>query len=145
MTDTLTLNGQVLGQAERATRALLEVLLAETGTPFEQWVTINLVHAEGGSIDEADLVQRLASGLRIDGEAALDVVGALRSPALLQTADDARCVELTAAGAARHDRIRAGIDQITERLYGDVAHDDLVTAGRVLTLVTERAKAELAR
>ena len=32
MTQPATLNGQVIGQAERATRAVLEVLLAETDT-----------------------------------------------------------------------------------------------------------------
>ena len=42
MTKAPTLNGQVIGQAERATRAVLEVLLADTDTPFTQWVAINL-------------------------------------------------------------------------------------------------------
>jgi len=41
--------------------------------------------------------------------------------------------------------LRSGIDRITERLYADLPVDDLVTARRVLAIVTERANAELAQ
>ncbi len=59
--------------------------------------------------------------------------------------DDAdAAVELTADGLALHRRIRAGIDQITERLYGDLPRDDLATTGRILATVTQRANAVLA-
>jgi hypothetical protein len=37
MTDTPTLTGQDIGQAENAVRAVFDALLAETGTTFHQW------------------------------------------------------------------------------------------------------------
>ena len=40
MTTTPTLNGRIIGQAERATRALLENLLATTGIGFQPWVAL---------------------------------------------------------------------------------------------------------
>jgi hypothetical protein len=51
---------------------------------------------------------------------------------------------LTSSGSAVFDQINAGVRQVTERLYGDIAVGDLVTARRVLAIVTERANAMLA-
>src|SRR5262245_3752500 len=71
MTEAPTLNGQVLGQAERATRALLDEVLAETSTPFEQWVALLLLSTtEPQTRDsfERDLADRLrapASDIRL--------------------------------------------------------------------------------
>jgi hypothetical protein len=53
-------------------------------------------------------------------------------------------VVLTSSGSAVFDQINAGVRQVTERLYGDIAVGDLVTARRVLAIVTERANAMLA-
>ena len=43
------LNGQDIGQAEHATRAVLDRLLARTGTQFRGWVILNLLAAGGGT------------------------------------------------------------------------------------------------
>jgi hypothetical protein len=43
-----------------------------------------------------------------------------------------------------HSRIRTTIAEITQRLWGDLPAEDLATAGRVLSIITERASAELA-
>ena len=53
-------------------------------------------------------------------------------------------VGLTEAGQARHREIRAALNEVTARLFGDFPPEDLATAGRVLTIVTARADAELA-
>ena len=50
----------------------------------------------------------------------------------------------TSAGQQLHTRIRVGVAQITERLWGDLPAADLETAARVLTIVLDRAGAEFA-
>ena len=133
------LNGQVIGQAERSTRAVLERLLATSDTPFHQWVTLNLLGAAPHS--EPDLVEHLTTGLLIEPAAAQATVDAARSNGLIEGFDN---VVFTAAGQARYDAISAGIADITARLYSDLSHDDLVVARRVLETLTERARAALA-
>ena len=140
MTQPATLNGQVIGQAERATRAVLEVLLAETDTTFTNWVALNLVATHGDMTVES-LVEQLVTGLRIpDSEARTSIEDLVRTE--LMTASDV--ARLTADGMARYQRISDGIADITRRLYHDLPHDDLVVARRVLETLTERARAELA-
>ena len=51
----------------------------------------------------------------------------------------------TDAGSQLYGRIRTAIAGITDRLWGDLAPEDLTVAGRVLGTVLERANAELAR
>ena len=67
MSQTPTLNGQIIGQTERASSAVLDALLAETGTSFEAWVTLNLI-ATNGEMSADTLIDRLVAGLFI-GEA----------------------------------------------------------------------------
>ena len=144
MTQAPTLNGQVIGQAERATRAVLELLLAETDTPFVQWVALNLAAQAEAAQRETTvdaLVEQLVTGLRIDGFEAGAAIDALVAESLV-TIDGA--VRLTADGTAKYLRISDGITEITQRLYRDLPQDDLVVARRVLETLTERARAELA-
>ena len=139
MTQAATLNGQVIGQAERATRAVLEVLLAETGTAFTNWVALNLVVTHADMTTDS-LVEQLVTGLRItDSEARTSIDDLVRTTLLTASGT----VRLTAAGRARYQRISDGIAEITRRLYHDLPHDDLVAARRVLETLTERARAEL--
>ena len=141
MSITPTLNGQIIGQTEKATRAVLDRLLDRTGTTFHQWVVINLVGGEPLTA-EADIVARLVQGLKIDEAAAHRAVGDARSLGLVTV--EVGTVGLTGAGLARFEAVRAAIDGITGRLYGDLPADDLHTAARVLTVITARANAELA-
>lgn len=130
----MTLNGQVIGQAERATRAVLDRLLERVGTPFEQWVALNLT-ATSGPLGPGELAGRL----RIPLGSATGALSALTTDGLLATDGT-----LTAAGRDRHAEITTGLTAITDRLYGDLPADDLAAAGRVLTTITARATAELA-
>ncbi|GAA4432021.1 hypothetical protein ACFQV2_30445 [Actinokineospora soli] len=125
------MNGQIIGQAERSTRAVLDRLLDDHATTFEQWVALNL--AAGGGTRE-QITTRMTSALRLDKS----TVDALFAGPLF--ADDT----LTAAGRERYHRIADGVAAITERLYCGIPAEDLATAARVLTTVTERADAELA-
>jgi DNA-binding MarR family transcriptional regulator len=146
MTDTPTLNGQDIGQAERATRAVLDALLAETSTSFQSWVTLNVLATSGSVLEQDQLVQRITSGLKVGEPSVRATLDELTAAGLITQAADAHSgVELTAAGQSLYRRVRSGIDSITERLYGDLPAEDLAIAHRVLAIVTERANAELAR
>jgi hypothetical protein len=140
---TPTLNGQLIGQAQLATRAVLDQLLAETGTPFVQWVVLNVLATSGGTLPRSELVDRVASGLKVDESDARGALGELVAARFVE--DDDSTARLTGPGAARYGQIQAGIDAITARLYGDLPPADLAAAARVLTIVTERANASLAR
>ncbi|WP_042381832.1 MarR family winged helix-turn-helix transcriptional regulator [Streptacidiphilus melanogenes] len=143
MSTTPTLNGQVIGQAHLATRALLGPVLDRTGTTFDQSVVLNAL--SGGDDDRAQLVARLAGNLKTTDAAVADVVAGLAAAGLLEPAPgDGSRLRLTDAGLTRNQEIRTAIDALTRRLYGDIPAEDLATAGRVLALVTARANAELA-
>jgi len=136
----MTLNGQIIGQAERATRTLLDLRLRETGLTFEQWVAVNQVHSGVGA--RPALVARLVHGLKIDDEAARAAVDGVIDLGLVTVGEDE--LALTPAGLHRFALVSGEIASIAGRLYGDVPPEDLAVAGRVLALLTERANAELA-
>jgi DNA-binding MarR family transcriptional regulator len=141
--DVPTLTGQDIGQAERATRAVLDALLAETETSFLQWVTVNVLAGAGSPVERERLVAQLTTGLRIDEPTALPAVDEVITRGLVVGTGEPVRLELTPAGQARYRTIRQGIDQIAQRLYGDLPPEDLATAHRILAIVAERANAEL--
>ena len=144
---TPTLNGQDIGQAEKATRAVLDRTLARTGTQFHGWVILNLLGTGGRALGEDELTGRVAHGLKI-GDAAVHAAAAELAWQGLISREPAAAggthVALTAACAARFGQIQDGIRQVSARLYGSLPETDLATAHRVLATVTERANAELA-
>jgi DNA-binding MarR family transcriptional regulator len=137
-----TLTGQDIGQAEKATRAVLDSLLADANTRFHEWVAIRLIAKSGGSLDHTDVVNQMVHGLKITAGDATSTLAALEAADLVRT--DAASVVLTSSGSAVFDQINAGVQQVTEHIYGDIPVADLVTARRVLAIVTERANAILA-
>ena len=142
-----TLTGQDIGQAEHATRAVLDRLLARTGTQFRGWVIINLLAAGGGALGEDDLTRRITHGLKIGEDAVHAAAAELSWQGLISrepAAGGGTRVALTPAGSARFEQIQGGIGQVTQRLYGGLPETDLAVAHRVLATVTERANAELA-
>ncbi|MGH9288609.1 MAG: MarR family winged helix-turn-helix transcriptional regulator [Acidimicrobiales bacterium] len=144
MSQTPTLTGQDIGQAERATRAVLDALLAETGTTFHQWVILNVMAGAASPVELDPLVQRLTHGLKIDRPTALGAIDEVVAKGLVSRSGGPVRLALTPAGDTRFRAVRHGIDQITHRLYDDLPPEDLATAHRILAIVTERANAELA-
>lgn len=147
MTNPPTLNGQDIGQAESAVRAVLNRLLARTGTPFHGWVILNLLGRSGGSRGEDELTGQVVHGLKISEDAARAAAAELAWQGLISRQPQAgpgMKLALTEAGAARFEEIQGGIGEVTARLYGGLPEDELATAHRVLATVTERANAELA-
>jgi hypothetical protein len=135
-----TLDGRIIGQTERSTRAVLERLLARHDTGFETWVAINLLSQPGAPATSDVLIERLVEGLRIPEIDAWATLDAARRTGLVEGTDT---IALTAAGVERYEAISAGIAGITERLYADLPAADLEVAARVLLTLTERAAVEL--
>jgi len=145
MTSTTPIvNGQLVGLTHYASRALLESVLARTGTTFPQSVALRAIADDGGDAERARLVDRVTAALKFsdDGAARL-AVEELVAAKLLDTPTADR-VSLTDSGRELFDSIQSGGREIASRLYADIPQEDLETAGRVLTVVLERANAELA-
>jgi DNA-binding MarR family transcriptional regulator len=137
------LTGQDIGLAERATRALQDRVLAEIGTPLEQWVALRLVVTSGGWVRVEQVVAQMVNGLNMAEADAYATVAALEARGDALADQETRDVKLTDTGRARFECISAAVQRITTALYGDLPAEDLAAARRVLVTVTERAKTEL--
>ncbi|KPI16996.1 hypothetical protein OK074_1789 [Actinobacteria bacterium OK074] len=137
-------NGRLLGLAHYASRTLLEVELAPVGLGFYHTVALRNVADNGGTAERDSLVGRLLDTVRILDEAtARQTVDELTATQALVTPAPGR-LGLTDRGRALHEHAQAEGLRIAARLYADIPRAELETAGRVLSLVLERANAELA-
>ncbi|NRQ31815.1 hypothetical protein HII36_08175 [Nonomuraea sp. NN258] len=141
MTAPITLNPQILGQAENAHRALLERTLTGTGLTYRHWVTLKIAAVSGPAIQHEQLAARAAGALKIDVQAVGESITHLASSGLLDVRSGA--VGLTARGHDLHQRLSAAIGQTISRLYSAVSAEDLQVAGRVLATITAHANTEL--
>jgi hypothetical protein len=139
------LTPQIIGQAEKTMNAILFRLLAGPGLTEAQWITLTLIAAGGESTGRGRLVSQVAHGLKASEAQAREHLASLVAAQLVQDpGDDAGPVHFTAAGTQVFGQIRGATAEITKRLWGDLPAADLATAGRVLSIITERANAELA-
>ncbi len=140
-----TLSPQIIGATERALGALMNRVLATTGGTFPQWVALTMIANAEDWIDRERLTGQLADALAVDAWETSAVVTELIESDLLRTPlGSAQRLELSERGRDRHARTRAAIDDVIGRLFGGAADEDLQTAGRLLSLITARARAELA-
>ncbi|MCZ7374334.1 MarR family winged helix-turn-helix transcriptional regulator [Micromonospora sp. WMMC250] len=142
MSTVPTLNGQVIGQAHYATRALLERAVAPLGLSFGQVLALNAL--AGGPVERDHLTQRITSTLKVDAPAVHEVIAGLVDAHLVRDDTDGARIRLTDTGHAAQARVTDAVSGITARLYADIPADEASAAARVLTLVTQRANAELA-
>ncbi|MFE2647948.1 MarR family transcriptional regulator [Streptomyces nigra] len=138
------LDPRVIALAHYASRALLEQVVARHGATFQQSVTLRAAAAAGGGPVERDrLVGEVVGSLKCEPAEARSVVDGLVSAGLL-AADGPTAVRVTDAGRELQAATSAETAPITARVYADLPEEDLAVAGRVLTLITERANRELA-
>lgn len=137
------LDPRVIALAHYASRALLERVLARHGATFQQSVTLRLVNVADGPVERDHLVDGVVGALKIDAAEAHSVVDELIAAQLLAPQEPYR-VRITDAGRELYERTSAETAPISARVYADLPTEDLAAAGRVLTLITERANAELA-
>ncbi|MDN3026915.1 MarR family transcriptional regulator [Streptomyces sp. S.PB5] len=137
------LNPRVIALAHYAARAVLEQVLARHDLTFQQSVTLRLAAVADGPVERDDIVGGVVDSLKIDAAAARSVVDELIAAELLAVPETAQ-VRITDAGRELYDTTSAATAPITARVYAGIPEADLAVAGRVLTLITERANAELA-
>ncbi|MCZ4604184.1 MarR family transcriptional regulator [Streptomyces sp. Lzd4kr] len=134
---------RVIALAHYAGRALLENVLARHGSTFQQSVTLRLVAVAEGPVERDALVDGVVGALKIDAAEAHSVVDELIGAGLL-AAQEPSAVRITDAGRERWASTSAATAPITARVYDGIPKEDLAVAGRVLTLITQRANAEFA-
>ncbi|MFI9766471.1 MarR family transcriptional regulator [Streptomyces sp. NPDC052415] len=142
-TTTPRLDPRVIALAHYAARAVLEHVLARHGTTFQQSVTLRLAALADGPAEREHLVDGVVGSLKIDAVDAEGVLDEVLAAGLLAPDGPSR-VRITDAGRERFDTTSAETAPISARIYAGIPEDDLAVAGRVLTLITERANAELA-
>ncbi|MCL8010140.1 MarR family transcriptional regulator [Streptomyces sp. AS02] len=142
-TPTPLVNPRVIALAHYAGRSLLEQVLARHGATFQQSVTLRLVAVADGPIERDRLVDGVVGALKIDAAEVHSVVDELIAAELVAPQEPSQ-VRITDAGRELYDRTSAETAPITARIYAGLSTEDLAAAGRVLTLITERADAELA-
>ncbi|WP_369032680.1 MarR family winged helix-turn-helix transcriptional regulator [Streptomyces adonidis] len=136
------LNPRVIALAHYAARGVLENVLARHGVTFQQSVTLRLTVVADGPVDREHLVGEIVDALKIDKADAHTVVDELVGGGLL-TADSA-LLTVTDAGRELYRTTSAETAPYSARIYAGIPDGDLAVAGRVLSLITERANAELA-
>jgi DNA-binding MarR family transcriptional regulator len=136
MSEYPTLTPRVIGETEKTLNAFLGRLLAGTGVTEPQWVILSIAVAGGGSVTP----QQAAFALKLTEPQAQDQLEQLTAAGYLTDG-----ISVTPRARDLFSRTRAATHEITERLWGDLPAEDLATAGRVLSIITERANAELAR
>ncbi|WP_210587062.1 winged helix DNA-binding protein [Streptomyces sp. GESEQ-35] len=142
-TTTPPVDPRVIALAHYAGRALLEKVLARHGATFQQSVTLRLVAVADGPVERDRLVESVVGALKIDAAETHSVVDELLTAGLLAPQEPSR-VRITDAGRELYNATSAETAPITARIYAGIPTEELTAAGRVLTLITERADAEFA-
>ncbi|WP_225828727.1 MarR family transcriptional regulator [Streptomyces naphthomycinicus] len=136
-------DGRTVALAHYAARALLERTLAPHGISFLQSVTLRLAVVAEGPVERAGLIDGAVGAVKIDAAEAERAVGELTAAGLVTPEGPSR-VRATDAGRRLYGTASGESAAIAERLYEGISEEDRAVAGRVLTLVAQRADAELA-
>ncbi|MEU9916815.1 MarR family transcriptional regulator [Streptomyces sp. NPDC051001] len=142
-TTTPLLDPRVIALAHYAARGVLERVLARHGVTFQQSVTLRVVAVADGPVERDRLVDSVVGSLKIGAAEARAVVDELIDAKLVAPLEPSQ-VRITDAGRELYERTSAETAPITARIYDGIPTEDLAVAGRVLTLIADRADAELA-
>ncbi|MEU6546872.1 MarR family transcriptional regulator [Streptomyces sp. NPDC046859] len=136
------LDPRVLALAHYASRALLEHVLARHGATFQQSVTLRVAAVAEGPVEREHLIGQVTGSLKCAPQEARSVIDELVGAGLLAP-EGPSAVRITDAGRALHTTTSAETAPVSARIYAGLPEEDLAVAGRVLTLITERANREL--
>jgi DNA-binding MarR family transcriptional regulator len=142
-TATPRVDPRVIALAHYAGRALLENVLTRHGITFQQSVTLRLAAVADGPVRRELLADGVTGALKIDAAEAHHVLDELIAAQLLTPAGASE-VRITDAGRELYATTSGETAPITARIYDGIPVQDLAVTGRVLSLITERADAELA-
>lgn len=139
-----TLNPSVIGQAEKHHTAVLARALAGTTLDEKQWIVLNQALAAGAPVERNAHITRIAGMTQWNPADVETALTALLDTDLLATTPTG-LITPTTAGTALAARIRTDSGAIVQAAYSAVSPEDLAVAARVLTTITARMSAELAR
>ncbi|MFD7323587.1 MarR family transcriptional regulator [Streptomyces sp. NPDC059875] len=142
LADARAADARAVGLAHYAARGVLEHVLARHGITFQQQVALRAAVIADAPQTPDDLVTQVRDSLKADPADIHATLDELLAKQLL-VADGAH-LRPTDAGRELIPAVGAETAPISARIWGGIPTEDLVTAGRVLALVTERANAELA-
>jgi MarR family transcriptional regulator, transcriptional regulator for hemolysin len=133
--------GRQVNVAARATRGLLDAVLAESGTTFSGWTVLAALSAEGPIIQKD-----LAQSLDMIGPSIVERIDQLESAGLVARSsvpEDRRAslVSLTDEGRALFGQLREVMRQTEAALLQGLDPDDVQIARRVLGHVADQARA----
>ncbi|KUM80880.1 MULTISPECIES: winged helix DNA-binding protein [Streptomyces] len=137
------LNPRVIALAHYAARGILEHVLARHGLTFQQSVTLRLAAVAEGPVERQHLVDGVVDSLKIEAAEADAVVDELIASGALSPQQPSR-IRITDAGRQLYETTSAETAPLSARVYDGIPEDELAVAGRVLSLITERANRELA-
>ncbi|MFJ5151958.1 MarR family transcriptional regulator [Streptomyces sp. NPDC088353] len=135
-------DARALGLAHYAARGVLEHVLARHGITFQQQIALRAAVTADAPQTPDDLATRVQGSLKADPADVRATLDELLDRRLLAT--DGAHLRPTDAGRELLAAVGAETAPITARIWGGIPAEDLAAAGRVLTLVTEHANAELA-
>jgi len=140
MNDTRTF-GRILGETARAAQRVHLQVLTREGTDFESWVAFTLLAENEPALPKATLIADLARRLDIERAASESVVYRLESAGHVRARVDGATElrELTPTGKTYLLRVRAAVNQVTQRLTGHLDREDVDTAMNVLRAVEKAA------
>ena len=110
------------------------------GMGRDHWLVLTVTAASGAAIDCDQLIARITGARKIAADQVESAISELTAAGLVLGQSR---VGLSEAGQARYREIRAALDDVTARLFGDFPPEELATVGRVPAIVTARANAEL--
>ncbi|MFC7842796.1 MarR family transcriptional regulator [Streptomyces sp. NPDC057382] len=142
-TDAPPLDPRVIALAHYAGRAVLESVLARHGLTFQQSVTLRLAALADGPVRREELAGGVTGALKTGAAEAHAVIDELVTAGLLAPQGTAG-LRITDAGREAYARTSGETAPHSARIYAGIPEEDLAVAGRVLTLITRRAAAELA-
>ena len=137
------LNPRVIALAHYAARGILEHVLARHGLTFQQSVTLRLAAVAEGPVERQHLVDGVVDSLKIEAAEADAVVDELIASGALSPQQPSR-IRITDAGRQLYETTSAETAPLSARVYEGIPEEELAVAGRVLSLITERANRELA-
>ncbi|WP_282703842.1 MarR family transcriptional regulator [Streptomyces sp. CC219B] len=135
-------DARALGLAHYAARGVLETVLARYGTTFQQMIALRAVATAETPVERGEVVGYVIDSLKAEAAEADAVVEELLAGGLI--AAEASRLRVTDSGRELFARTGAEQKEISARIWGGIPAEDLAAAGRVLSLVTERANRELA-
>jgi DNA-binding MarR family transcriptional regulator len=142
MTDEPTLTTRTIGETESALNGILSKVLGQTGLDELAWVALRLVSIMPPPLTATKLATQLSHSRKVDEAAAEAVLAALEGRGLLQMSGDT--IATTPEGARLFEQLSGQVNTYIAQMWDGLDSDELATAARVLTTITQRANALLA-